>query len=69
MIIQIWARYRLSNKFQLRVGLGTGLHKTLPENTCITGKVIYRQEVSSTVCVNYNIKLSMAIEFFSIFSI
>ena len=35
---------RVSNNFQLRVGLGMGSSKTLPESTCITGKVIHRHK-------------------------
>ena len=36
--------YKVSNNFQFRVALGRGPHKTLPENTCVTGDVIHRQK-------------------------
>ena len=44
MKIQNRVRYRVSNKLQLLVGLGTGRRKTLPEITCITGEVIHRHK-------------------------
>ena len=66
MKVHIWVGYRVSNKFQVRVGSGTGPRKTLPENTCITGEVIHRHN-SFEIRVNYNIKFFMATRFYSIF--
>ena len=57
--------YRVLNQSQVRAGQAPC--KTLPENTCITGKVIHSRKVSN--CVSCNIKFSQAMECFSILSI
>ena len=59
---QVRVGYQINFKF----GSGTGPHKTLPENTSITGEVIHRHksfEYASTTT------FSMATELFSIFMI
>ena len=47
--IQVRVGYCVSNKFQVQIG-HTGPHKTLPENTRITGEVIHIHE-SFKYCV------------------
>ena len=44
METQIQVGHLVSNKLQVRVWSGTGQRKTLPENTCNTGKVIHRHK-------------------------
>ena len=47
--------YRVSIKFQLRLRSGTGPRKTLPENICITGKVIHRPKGFEYVLLQHQI--------------
>mgnify|MGYP001796509723 FL=1 len=44
METQIQVGHWVSNILQVRVWSGTGLRKTLPETTCISGKVIHRHK-------------------------
>ena len=47
--------YRVSIKFQLQLRSGTGPRKTLPENICITGKVIHRPKGFEYVLLQHQI--------------
>ena len=56
MTKQVWVEYKVSNKFQLQVALGSFPHEFLPENTWITGDVIHRHKgfkYASTMTSNF----------------
>ena len=54
---QVLVGYRVFKKNQVRVESGSGPCKTLPENTCITSKVIHRHKGLEYVSTTPNFPL------------